>query len=218
MIERANLFSIPFSVSNSFGVEYFIAREAELVKMHAILNGDSSPRMVVLHGLGGMGKTQLSIAYAKRHKDNYSAIFWLDMSNKDSLKHSFAVVAKQIFKERLSASQIGNFTTYNNLDNMVDAVKGWLNLSNNTRWLIIYDNYNPNFSGNIDPAAVDIRDYLPASHQGSIIITTRSWRETIGYNIRIGKLENIRDSLKILCNASCREGLIDGKDLLDAVL
>jgi MinD superfamily P-loop ATPase len=48
------------------------------------LGGDGSRRVVVLHGLGGIGRTQLSIAYIKRHKDNYSVIFWLKI--KDVLK------------------------------------------------------------------------------------------------------------------------------------
>jgi hypothetical protein len=41
--------------------------------------------------IGGIGKTQLTVAYAKRHKDNYSAIFWLNIKDEeDSLKQSFA--------------------------------------------------------------------------------------------------------------------------------
>jgi hypothetical protein len=43
------------------------------------------------------------------------------------------------------------------IDEVIDAVKVWLSLPNNTRWLMIYDNYdNPKLAGNTDPAAVDI--------------------------------------------------------------
>jgi hypothetical protein len=63
-----------------------VAREDELSKIHMTLKGDGSRRAVILHGLGGIGKTQLSIAYAKRHKDNYSVIFWLNIKDEDSLK------------------------------------------------------------------------------------------------------------------------------------
>ena len=81
---------------------------------------------------------------------------------------------------------------------------------------MIYDNYdNPKLPGNTDPAAVDIRKFLPESYQGSVIITTRSSQVKIGHPIRIRKLEDVRDSVKILSNASRREGLIDGKDFLD---
>jgi hypothetical protein len=102
------------------------------------------------------------------------------------------------------------------IDEVIDAVKAWLSLPNNTRWLMIYDNYdNPKLAGNTDPAAVDIRKYLPESYQGSVIITTRSSEVKIGHRIRIIKLEDVHDSVKILSNASRREGLLDGKGFLN---
>ena len=95
---------------------------------------------MVLRGLGGIGKTQLTIAYAKRHKDNYSAVFWLNIKDEDSLKESFAKAAKQILREHPSASRLSSVDVNENLDEVIDAVKGWLSLPNNTRWLMIYDN------------------------------------------------------------------------------
>lgn len=35
-------------------------------------------RVVILHGLGGIGKTQLAITYAKQYRDECSAVFWLN--------------------------------------------------------------------------------------------------------------------------------------------
>ena len=192
-----------------------MAREEELTDIHGILSGDGSRHTVVLHGLGGIGKTQLTVAYAKRHKDNYSAVFWLNIKDEDSLKQSFAKIARQILREHPLASRLSSVDVKENLDEVIDAVKAWLSLPNNTRWLMIYDNYdNPKLPGNADPAAVDIRKFLPESYQGSVIITTRSSQVTIGHLIRVRKLENVRDSLKILSNASRREGLIDGMDFL----
>ena len=171
---------------------------------------------MVLHGLGGVGKTQLTIAYAKRYKDNYSAIFWLNIKDEDSLRQSFAKAAKQIMRNHPSASGLSNVDIKENLDGVIDGVKEWLSLPNNTRWLMIYDNYdNPKLPGNTDPAAVNIHKFLPEAYQGSVIITTRWSQVEIGHPIRIRKLEDVRDSVKILSNASRREGLIDGKGFLD---
>lgn len=143
-------------------------------------------RVVVLHGLGGIGKTQLSIVYTKRHKDNYSAIFWLNIKDEDSLKQSFAKLAKQISREHPSAIRVSNLETNQNLDEVVESIKSWLSLPNNTRWLMIYDNYdNPKLPGNTDLIAVDIRKFLPESYQGSILITTRSLEVRIGRSIQI---------------------------------
>ena len=172
-------------------------------------------RTVFLHSLGGIGKTQLTVAYAKRHKDNYSAIFWLNIKDEDSLKQSFAKVARQILREHPSASRLSSVDMKENLDEVIDAVKSWLSLPNNTRWLMIYDNYdNPKLASNMDPAAVDIRKFLPESYQGSVIVTTRSSQVKIGHPVRITKLENVRDGLEILRNTSRREGIVNGEDVI----
>src|ERR1700722_12829108 len=149
-------FSVNFSLSDFPEIEHFVAREEELAEIHRTLRGDGSRRIVVLHGLGGIGKTQLAVAYVKRHKNNYSAIFWLNIKDEDSLKQSFARVARQILREHPSARWLSS-VDMKNLDEVIDAVKAWLGLPCNTRWLMIYDNYdNPRQASNKDPAAVDI--------------------------------------------------------------
>ncbi|KAL5319169.1 hypothetical protein ACEPPN_012218 [Leptodophora sp. 'Broadleaf-Isolate-01'] len=135
-------FSVTFSLSDISDVEHFVARKTELIKIHQALSGDGSRRAVVLHGLGGIGKTQLSIAYAKRHKDNYSAIFWLNIKDEDSLKQSFAKLDKQISREHPSAIRVSNLETNQNINEVVESIKSLLSLPNNTRWLMIYDNYD----------------------------------------------------------------------------
>jgi hypothetical protein len=188
-----------------------VAREDELRDIHEALRGDGSRRTVVLHGLGGIGKTQLAIAYARRHKEYYSAIFWLNIKDEDSLKQSFANVAKQILREYPSARWLSS-VNIKNLDEVIDAIKAWQGLPYNTRWLMIYDNYdNSRLANNKDPAAVDIAKYLPEAYQGSVLITTRSSQVQIGHAIQVTKLGDLHDSLEILSNASRRERLMDGK-------
>jgi hypothetical protein len=63
---------------------------------------------------------------------------------------------------------------------MIDAVKEWLSLPNNTRWLMIYDYYNnPKFPGNTDPVALNIREFLTESsrfsHYNNTVVTSRNW-------------------------------------------
>lgn len=87
-------FLVAFSLSNVSKIEHFVVREEELAEMHKTLSGDGSCRTIVLHGLRGIGKTQLTVVYTKRHKDNYSAVFWLNIKDEDSLRQSFAKVAK----------------------------------------------------------------------------------------------------------------------------
>ncbi|RYO79958.1 hypothetical protein DL764_009955 [Monosporascus ibericus] len=202
------------SISGVPEIEHFVAKEQELAEMRRTLSSNGSRRMVMLHGLGGIGKTQLAIAYAKRYKDSYSAIFWLNAKDENSLKQSFIKAAKQILREHPSIGRMGDVGT-RDPDEVIDAVKAWLSLSNNTRWLLIYDNYdNPKLPKNTDPAALDIYKFLPESYQGSIIITSRSSQVKIGHPIRIRKLENMNDSLDILADTSRRHGLIDDSDAI----
>ncbi|KAF8846757.1 hypothetical protein BDZ45DRAFT_784977 [Acephala macrosclerotiorum] len=126
-------FSVVFSLSNVSDIEFFVAREEEFLEMHRTLSDDGSRRIVIFHGLGGIGKTQLSVAYVKRHKDSYSAIFWLNIKDKDFLKQSFAKVARQISRKHFSINRLSNVNTSENLDEVIDTVKAWLSLFYNTR-------------------------------------------------------------------------------------
>jgi hypothetical protein len=211
-INTEETFSVGFSLSEVSETEHFVARQEELAEIHKTLSGDGSRLTVVLHGLGGIGKTQLAVAYAKCHRANYSAILWLNSKDEDSLKQSFARMARRILQEHPSASRLSAVHEDSNLDEVVDAVKRWLDHPKNTRWLIVYDNFdNPKLQGNTDPAAVDIRRFLPEAYHGSIIITTRSSQVKLGHRIRLGKLEDVRDGLEILSHTSGRGSVMDGE-------
>ena len=212
-------FLVSFNLVNVPKIEHFVAREEELAEMYKRLGSDGSRRTVILYGLGGIGKTQLSIAYAMQHRHNYSSIFWLNIKDEDSLKQSFTRIARQILQQHPFASQLRNVNPNKNLDQVVDAVKAWLSLPNNTRWLLIYDNYdNPKLASNTDLEAVDIENFLPEAYQGSVIITTRSPQVDIGYPIHLQKLRNIQESLDILSHTSRREGLANGEDTLNLIV
>jgi hypothetical protein len=79
---------------------------------------------------------------------------------------------------------------------------------------MIFDNFdNPKTSNNLDGSAVDIRQFLPQSDHGSIIITTRSSRVKQGKRIYIQKLLDVRDGLEILSNMSGRENIETGMSI-----
>ncbi|KAI9682556.1 MAG: hypothetical protein M1822_006854 [Bathelium mastoideum] len=203
-------FAVGLNLSAIPEAAHFVAREKELAEMHQLLHGHSTRSTVVLHGLGGMGKTQLAIAYAQRHKEKYTAIFWINTSDEDSLKLSFLDVARQIARDQPEASVLAS-VDMENLDDMVNAVKTWLSLSKNTHWLLIYDNYdNPRLSGNNDRSTLDLRRFLPESDHGSIIVTTRSSKVTLGRRMQLKKLVDIKHGLEILSNASGRHEIANG--------
>ncbi|KAF2101634.1 hypothetical protein NA57DRAFT_35802 [Rhizodiscina lignyota] len=203
-----NLLAIPEAVQ-------FVARETELSEMYQLLHRPSARSAVVLHGLGGIGKTQLAIEYARRHKEKYTAIFWLNANDKNSLKLSFRDIAQQVLMHQPSTTVLASVNLDEDLDQVMSAVKAWLDLQKNTRWLMIYDNYdNPRTPGNPDDSTVDIRQFLPRSDHGSIIITTRSSQVSQGRRIHVQKLGSIQEGLEILSNTSKRESINNDPDAI----
>ncbi|KAK5698453.1 hypothetical protein LTR17_023657 [Elasticomyces elasticus] len=155
-----------------------------------------------LTGWGGIGKTQLAMAYAKQHKDSYFAVFWLNIQDDASVEESFATIASLILRYHPSASHVSNADLTGSLDEIVDAVLAWLSDRDKTRWLAIYDNYdNPSIPGNNDQDAVDIHRFLPDAYQGFVIITTRS---SHGQNISVRNLKSTQDSVDIPADVSER--------------
>ena len=90
--------------------------------MHKALSEGTGRQAVTLHGLGGIGKTQLAIAYTKAHRDDYSAVFWLNLKDEVSVKQSYSRLAQRILQECPSASQLGVFTDDKKQDEVVAAV------------------------------------------------------------------------------------------------
>lgn len=68
----------------------------------------------------------------------------------------------------------------------------------------------PKVPGNNDPAAVDIRKFLPDAYQGSVIITTRSSQVKFGRSMQVWKLADAHESVEILSSMSRRVLSVDG--------
>lgn len=50
---------------------------------------------LAIHGLGGIGKTQIAIEYAHRHREDYDFVFWLHAAERASLVYDLAMIAKE---------------------------------------------------------------------------------------------------------------------------
>lgn len=200
------------------GVEKFVGREKELQEMHAALLSDGGRRSVVLSGLGGIGKTQLAIAYARRHRDAYSAIFWLNMQDASSAGRSLILFARRVLQHHPCAPYLSQVDLAGSPDEIAVAVMAWLSMVDNTGWLAICDNYdNTRIGGNTDSAAVDIRDFLPQAFQGSVIVTTRSSLVKIGRSMPVRKLVEVQEAVEILSNNSNRSLSANGECVLGSV-
>ena len=160
---------------------------------------------MVLHGLGGIGKSQLAIEFAKKHRSDYTAVFWLNAKTEDTLKRSFSANARRLPKDFLNQELLNGPQNEETLSSVLHEMKTWLCLPGNDRWLLIYDNVdNPQIPDNKRQLAYDIRPYFPEAHQGSILVTTR-WRTLkIGHPIEVTKLSNDEESISLLVRMSGR--------------
>ncbi|CAN9171138.1 unnamed protein product [Alternaria alternata] len=193
-------FTVQPSVSEVSRVEHFVGREENITEICEALQYDGSRKTAVVHGLGGMGKTQLALAYAQRHRDDYSAVFWVNSKDVDTLKQGYAAAARRIYREHPSLVHLKAVAEGSDLDEAAEAVKRWLSSAGNDRWLVIFDNHDT-------PGTFDIRPFLPEADQGSILITTRSSQLQLVRPVAVKKLREIEHSLEILSQTSRRDGL-----------
>jgi hypothetical protein len=104
-------------------------------------------------GSGEMGKTEIAVEYAYRHRDEYTAVLWTVAESLESIKSGFSKIARLLdLPEKDDTSQ----------DVIVAAVKGWL--ERNQGWLFIFDNADtPDL----------LAAFLPEKNSGHVLVTSR---------------------------------------------
>jgi hypothetical protein len=177
----------------------FVGRGHELEEIAEILHPVQEvqkQKRLVLGGMGGIGKTQLAIAYAESRSELYSSVLWLNAASEATLKDSFRSIARLIFDiqdSRLLESQ-----------DITGRVHQWLSSSTNTMWLLIFDNYD-------DPDLFEINDYFPQNSRNGVILVTTRWPDRVGGDIlHIQPFQDVEDGLAVLQTRSKRENVYSG--------
>ena len=196
----------------------FTGRDREIAEIHKVLHcADatiSQRRVMVLHGLGGMGKTQLAIQYAYTHQKDYTSVWWVNASTTRALSQGFLEIAQQLLSYHTqkataglkpdsasiavalglppdTVSQNGELNASEDITGIVKAIISWFAAEDNNRWLLIFDNYD-------DLRNVNIFDFFHPGSTGSILITSRS-RDTchIGNGLEVQEVAE-GEALEIL--------------------
>ena len=201
-------FQLPFSLAAAPVIDYFVGRGGDLLSIESVLLPlkPTAQKVVVLHGLGGFGKSQLAIEYAKNHQEDYTAIFWLNVKTEDTLKRSFVDRARRLPKRYFSQKLLHVSQNEEALGVMLQEMKAWFDLPGNYRWLLIFDNVdNPKIPNNTDPGAYDIRSYFSENYRGSILLTTR-WKA-----LSIGDFIEVAISASFATFEPCESHAITGR-------
>ncbi|KAL4759686.1 uncharacterized protein BDW70DRAFT_161387 [Aspergillus foveolatus] len=199
--EEVDKFHIPLDLSAVPAIEEFIGREDELNHLRDYLKPGSSHtrRVAVLHGLGGIGKTQLAIHFARKHQNDFTAIFWLSGKDKSAL-----ILSLSSFLPQIQGQPVNNGgKDEEEAEQRAGQVLQWLSAPGNNRWLIIFDNvdqYAPLPDSSI--CGYDICEFFPKVDHGSIIITSRAQGVVeVGKPFPIGKLIQ-KDATRLLLQSS----------------
>lgn len=179
-----------YSNVNRRSVGHFVGRQDVEEELSRWLLSDSSPRPVVLCGIGGSGKTQLAIQCCREAEERgFLATLWVDASSPISIEQSYNIIAKAIQKDFADKDDVQTTISL-----VQDTLRSWPE-----RWLVVFDNYD-------NPKAfqkTSIREYLPQGKNGYILFTSRhaGLEHLGGYQISVSSMTK-SESLDLLLRRS----------------
>ncbi|MEU2288402.1 FxSxx-COOH system tetratricopeptide repeat protein [Streptomyces sp. NPDC013178] len=132
---------------------HFTGRDATLRELRQRLTSAGDVAMQVVHGLGGVGKTQLAVEYAYRYLSKYRFVAFVNAEDPDLVASQFASLARDLGLLEVNSEQV------------VSGV--YVTLRDRRPWLIVFDNAEK--PGTLMHA-------LPSgdlARNGHVIVTTR---------------------------------------------
>ncbi|MEU9379576.1 FxSxx-COOH system tetratricopeptide repeat protein [Streptomyces sp. NPDC048279] len=132
---------------------HFTGRDADMRELRRQLASAGETAVQVVHGLGGVGKTQLAVEYAYRYLSKYRFVAFVDAEDPDLVASQFTSLGRELGLVEVGSEQV------------VPGVYG--KLRDRRPWLVIFDNGER--PGMLVPA-------LPSgelARKGHVLVTTR---------------------------------------------
>ncbi|CAM5551802.1 FxSxx-COOH system tetratricopeptide repeat protein [Streptomyces chartreusis] len=139
----------------------FTGRVDLLERLSERLRGDTTALLLeAIHGMGGVGKTQLALEYVYRHQSEYDVVWWIPAERPDRIGQALVALAQRLGLVTSSEASIAGPLVREALCEGRPY----------SRWLLIFDNAD-------SPDVV--RNYFPTGGSGTILITSRNRRWSV---------------------------------------
>lgn len=136
----------------------FTGREDFLTALHIELSERRETAVLpqAIHGMGGVGKSQIAIEYVHRHSSEYDLVWWVPAEEIGQILSSLAKLAQRL---KLDVSPEANAAVPAVQEALSTGATGYRD------WLLIFDNAE-------DPT--EVRKYFPTGGAGRIMVTSRN--------------------------------------------
>jgi hypothetical protein len=175
---------------------HFMGRDTELAELARGLTGGSAVTVHSVHGLGGVGKTQLAAEYAHAHAADYEVAWWVAAEEASLIPDQFAGLARQLGLDPATEPDLVRAQVHDRLRRVAG-------------WLLVFDNADD---------ADSIRPWLPAAPQpggvpGHVLVTTRrSEFGSLGTVLNLDVI-NLADAVRLLRTRVPGLGQAIGKEI-----
>ena len=148
---------------------HFSGRGELLEELHARLQADSAAVVPTgaLHGLGGVGKTELALEFAHRYQADYDLVWWIAAEQPTTITADLAALAEELGIQRVAYQA-----------EMITQL--FKELRQRERWLLVYDNAEQ---------PKQLEGLLPSGGGGRVLVTSRwgAWGK-LGSTLRLDVL------------------------------
>ncbi|MFD8098769.1 FxSxx-COOH system tetratricopeptide repeat protein [Nocardia fluminea] len=151
------------------------------------VNFESSEACAVatVYGMGGVGKTQLAIEYAWRNSNRYDLVWWIYAEQEEQIAPQVGALIEHLGLRSSGSTTQDAKMVLNTLRQL------------NRPWLMVFDNA---------PAASSVREWLPFSTRGHVLVTSRNpeWR-SLGESLELRELTLADAAAYLQARTGCAE-------------